>query len=508
MNRDGANRDNMAAGSAQRAGLPANPSSAVNASRAQSGARAWGSNAATGSQVDRRASLSGSVSSDKVKASDVAKTGLSSQNSIPLRAPSGPSGARKAGTNADAFKAGPAVSSSAASKNSASSKRANTEFRIKGFEIPELEYSWFGSRADSKSPTRADDGKTEVPVPEEADDSDETPTVPDAHDENMENMKAPADASAYGGVDAAAVDASAAQSKDDADGSEDEGAEAAGKQDHDQEPVGKDEHDEDANADGDADAEAEGDAAMSQPAAAEDVAEAALKASGAPSKESKDDTGKVAGKRSKDTASRRELSKLSFSFAAQSNAGPEGAPTGPKADLVPVSAKDDVEVPHESVAETPAQEPANEGGGDRDQQDSDVKEPKDAEAESSDKIASTEPTASAVQQPDAQAQTEPEKVEEANGAAVDEETPFDGNAAAASSKVSASKGPPQLPLNRIFLSFAGNRKRLAINAEAVKSVRIHRSEHWVEIVIRASGQNEAMLKKGQDFLVCNGTLVS
>jgi hypothetical protein len=71
-----------------------------------------------------------------------------------------------------------------------------------------------------------------------------------------------------------------------------------------------------------------------------------------------------------------------------------------------------------------------------------------------------------------------------------------------------SKGPPQLSLNRIFLSFAANRKRLAIDAEAVRSVRIHRSEHWIEIRLlaaRASGQ--AARKKGDEYLVSRGTLL-
>ncbi len=70
------------------------------------------------------------------------------------------------------------------------------------------------------------------------------------------------------------------------------------------------------------------------------------------------------------------------------------------------------------------------------------------------------------------------------------------------------KGPPQLSLNRIFLSFAANRKRLAIDAEAVKWVKIHRSEHWVEICIDVTRQSDqAMRKKGEEYLVCNGTLL-
>lgn len=671
MNRNGAqNRGNLSQGPSggQRAALPANPNASMNPQRAQNGpASAWGpcANAPSAAAAapsgpagqsagaGRRASTASSVHSDKNGrraggpsvngAGSVTKPGFSSQNMIPIDAPRGPNVARnkagkgdkdasssaRKGTNASADNANnataarsSAVDANASAKDSshgASSKRAHTDFRILELEIKELDWSWFGSKALSKSAQAADGGEGEVKHEPGREVAEPNEAAADAASQAGDNDESSGGADPQAEGDERAADLDEAQTtrndvhndeenqNQNADPTVEAEPDSNENNNHDDEEAGYDEHELDAegkanddaeaeaddDADGEADAdadkdldadanddaepEADADAAEDQPEANGDenvsmshvetdtvASNAAHSVAPTPEPSSELTNGKQAvqatkgfkADRAKMMANLRDSTKLRFCFAAMSNAGPEGAPTGPKADQVQEAtevASTDFKVKTEDIAEgaeaqtepededrtaedpaaveaetgpeaeAEAEKPANEDAAT-------VGEVKvDAEASAPDAAAKDEETLE--EQPvmdpaaDSTDKNEGAKHEEDNKEKVpaaessNEAKQSDQPAITASSKgkkpksaaesVPQAKGPPQLSLNRIFLSFAANRKRLAIDAEAIKSVKIHRSEHWVEIVIDTSRQTaSAGRKKGEEYLVCNGTLVS
>ncbi|PWZ01989.1 hypothetical protein BCV70DRAFT_230192 [Testicularia cyperi] len=70
--------------------------------------------------------------------------------------------------------------------------------------------------------------------------------------------------------------------------------------------------------------------------------------------------------------------------------------------------------------------------------------------------------------------------------------------------IPAAKGPPPMSLNRIFVSYAGTRKRIAIEADVVKSVTVCRAECRIEIVVDLAAKAAASKRKGDEYLVAKG----
>ncbi|CBQ69571.1 conserved hypothetical protein [Sporisorium reilianum SRZ2] len=590
MSRNGAqNRANMQQGAVgQRAGLPANPTASVNTARAPHGqTRAWGSKASAGSalgagngiQAGRRVSSASSVLSDKNAAGGSAKK----QGMVPPDAPRGPNNARNnaASAGSQSMKNGNAAAAQGArgsrggakdagapdaagtdvKDNAAGSKRAHTDFRILGLEIKQLDWSWFAPQALA-----------------------EAPSAPKQGDDTETEGAAAAAATASASVEDALADAESAEAKTSA--QDDEGHDDQAKETDERLPTAEDEHandqtqeddavniehdegasdaeddadhdddadadadgDGDQDADGDLDADAEDDVAISyadtdtviseQPHSVAPTPEPSSEASKAATAAAQQ--GKAAkAERAKTLASMRDSTKLRLCFAAMSNADPEGAPTGPKAEKVEAKIEaenggqgESLADPSEEVArETAAGEgdvKAEEAAAEGSKQSSMPESKEDEVPTSSDNIKDEAASASEPAPPappaegvaeavDAETEVkeeEPVQVEEQPKAEQDAKE-ADNDAAASNSEKPPTptttepqaKGPPQLSLNRIFLSFAANRKRLAIDAEAVKSVRIHRSERWIEIRIDASRPAEQTArKKGEAYLVCRGTL--
>ncbi|TKY88367.1 hypothetical protein EX895_002719 [Sporisorium graminicola] len=597
----------------QRAGLPANPTASVNSARAPHGqTRAWGSKAladsvndgGTGIQVGRRVSSASSVHSDKNAAGGSArKLNPSSQGMIPPDAPRGPNNVRnKTATgvsaassqtlkNGDAAAAqgarGPRVGSKIAGPTgsssgdvvevkgiAASSKRAHTDFRILGLEIKQLDWSWFASQAMAED-AEAPPNPSEVLKQSDAATSGAAAQSASTPVENYSAEAEPAEAKNSAQDDKRSNDQ--AKETEDQPAADDEHANEE-RQDHDEENLDHNEEasdaeddadqdndvdadadgDGDQDADGDLDADAEEDVTMSH--ADTDTVASEQQHSVAPTPEPSSESSKAAkpatqpgkaskAERARTLASMRDSTKLRFCFAAMSNAGPEGAPTGPKSAKIQeakVEAESDVQDESSAdqsevvVREASTEESHAEGEGSvevatkesvPESKEDSMPEGKESEVQVASDDVQPEVASSLRQSQPVQ------PVEEAAAAAVDrhigtkEEAPVkaeeqaneekdakkaDNDPTASKGKKLRSatdseppaKGPPQLSMNRIFLSFAANRKRLAIDAEAVKSVKIHRSEHWIEIRIDASRQaDQAAPRKGEGYLVCRGTLL-
>lgn len=276
----------------------------------------------------------------------------------------------------------------------------------------------------------------------------------------------------------------------------------------------------------------------------------------------------VKAERARTVVNLRESTKLRLCFAAMSNAGPEGAPTGPKATQNQGSIVDtETSIQDHKLEAQPEQNSAvdeQRSSESATAAERETKEKTDLEGVSKQEVSTTEfsvgstadTTEAHVAERDLSAasqaleasespmegvstkeparpaeidaaapaeaanemQREEHKtqVEEAETSKKDHQTDDVVTPSTMAKKtrsdggdvVPHAKGPPQLSLNRIFLSYAANRKRLAIDAETVHSVKINRSEHWVEICIDTSRQQSQTRKKGEEYLVCNGTLVS
>ncbi|SNX86846.1 uncharacterized protein MEPE_05555 [Melanopsichium pennsylvanicum] len=549
--------------------------------------------AASGSaQHGRRASTASSIHSDKNVGGPAKNAGFGAQTIIPPNAPRGPknasskltkvssdgtgsaspslkTGAAAAGKpgavkkgaltadtiGADAVRAGRTQESTSTARDSGSgSKRVHTDFRILGLEIKELKWSWFAAQALGKDIVAGKELHTE--------DSDSKQGIDQI---NVESNETPAEAKQTADVDAAAK---AATSTDVLDAeNEDEDAEVENPdlgtvKIHDEDHNLDDEHDEnldDANAEGDeaddaeghddaeadANADVEQDVMISPPdietqhpvaPAPETSSEAPRSPKAEASKSSTLNDEVSTASRGKALANLRESTKLRLCFAAMSSAAPEGAPTGPKAqiqestpktegsetmadDPVPQIVKTETGDPNDAVdrkaessdsttaakAETEEllqqiseQAAPSEGATAEEVTTEEIRDPAADEAEATQN--------QDVKQEQKQTESSAQIIHNAAGSAPKGEKT---RSATAAESATTSKGPPQLPLNRIFLSFAANRKRLAIDAEAVKAVKIHRSEHWVEIRIDASSRSNerGKKKKGEGYLVCPGTLL-
>ncbi|KAJ1572749.1 hypothetical protein NDA15_002918 [Ustilago hordei] len=521
------------------------------------------------------------------------------------------SGSEAGSKNANGSRSGTvdAIASVKDSNLGASSKRAHIDFRILGLEIKELDWSWFAPEALGKNVP----GGVEVDIQQDADqvnaEANDAPAVTASQaaddDDIKRDVTIPADGNQVANANEAQStrgdeakdeenDEQNADPKDEAEpnsneindhhdehadydehpldaqgeAEDDAGGEADAQADADAETgIGDDADDDaeaDANADGDAEADpdteddlqanGDGDVSMSQ-------VESDSRHSVPPTPEPNGEppNGKQAAQASngsKTLANLRESTKVRFCFAAMSNAGPEGAPTGPKAEQIPeaaadtstevkVKTEDGVEAEADNVsaegqekamdapaAEAEQEKPAKEDAGARQEVKvetvADVKQDETAaggpDADTVEEKSSEEQSAQLTEDEAADAtregvgEKEEDKKQESKAKPGNETEQQDEESATASSTgkkakppadlAPQAKGPPQLSLNRIFLSFAANRKRLAIDAEAVKSVRIHRSEHWIEIIINTARQNAAAgRKKGEEYLVCNKTLL-
>ena len=446
--------------------------------------------------------------------------------------------------------------------SSASSKRSHTDFRILGLEIKQLDWSWFAPQAlaaDTKDavlkkveivaseaptagahgPAAAEDEAAHVELADaaqdhhghdgdEADETDEKRST--AEDEQVNGQDQENDEENLDDV------GQASNAEDDVDHDHDHDVDA----DADGDPDADADADVDADADGDSDADAEEDVAVSH--ADTDTVASELQHSVAATPEPssseqvvKTETDTQNGKasraeRTKSLANLRESTKLRLCFAAMSNAGPEGAPTGPKSDKIQEAkletengadgegAIDQSVQAHQVDRETGENEAHREAvADDKDGSDSEAKQAAETTIDSGD-VKDDEGPAQAADDDsagvDVAAEVKEElpiKQEEETNEGESAKHVDDDSAAARTKKADPepqAKGPPQLSLNRIFLSFAANRKRLAIDAEAVKSVRIHRSQHWIEICIDPCRQvDQTARKKGEGYLVCRGTLL-
>lgn len=527
------------------------------------------------------------------------------------------------------------IGSAAAKDSSSSSKRAHTDFRILGLEIKQLDWSWHAPRALAKSEDDAaeltmkasDATQNAEEVPVKAEDEALTAVAeaarPSGHD---------ADAGSGGATSGSKAGATNSQ-VDDVHEEEhslehdnvDEDMAVSGKEDADVGMEADVNDDADADADDDEDTQGHVDAhedADDNDEEAEHAAEAAdaddvednvsasradtetaaserqhsVAATPEPSNESSkvfevdqtqvtaQDGSKSKANGAKIMAGLRESTKLRLCFAAMSNAGPEGAPTGPKASKVPaLKTEVDTQVQDETIAGQTGPEPSTKEDAEaqtaetqaeqsqalQDPEETEIKnEPEETSALQANEVKAAEDSDSAQAGPaveealtskgaeptdaamlgadaeveaagkvdgkgdgEAEGENEGGEAVEGENKGIDvvegEEDTKDAEATSLQpgddaapdatkvkglrSAVQSSpqpKGPPQLSLNRIFLSFAANRKRLAIDAEAVKSVKIHRSEHWVEICIDVTRQSDQVTrKKGEEYLVCNGTLL-
>ncbi|CEH18026.1 hypothetical protein CBOM_04458 [Ceraceosorus bombacis] len=74
-----------------------------------------------------------------------------------------------------------------------------------------------------------------------------------------------------------------------------------------------------------------------------------------------------------------------------------------------------------------------------------------------------------------------------------------------------SKGPPQSSTNRISISYAGTLRRLTIDAEIVKELRVFRAENRAEIIVdvtTAPGARDSNLnRKGKEWVIAKGILL-
>ncbi|PWN52495.1 hypothetical protein IE53DRAFT_409391 [Violaceomyces palustris] len=75
-----------------------------------------------------------------------------------------------------------------------------------------------------------------------------------------------------------------------------------------------------------------------------------------------------------------------------------------------------------------------------------------------------------------------------------------------------SKGPPQSSTNRVSISYACSKRRLVIDAEVIKSLKVFREERRIEIIVSvttAAGlkRRDQMEKKGQEWVICKGVLL-
>ncbi|KAJ9475723.1 hypothetical protein PHBOTO_005791 [Pseudozyma hubeiensis] len=485
-----------------------------------------------------------------------------------------------------------------------SSKRAHTDFRILGLEIKQLDWSWIAPEAlakdtvdvpdttivpsnldqhsearvaEQKSPIAlASDGSTVVTgndVDEGSVQAEPSVQADEAHvavDENAasdERFHAQNEEAKIENQDVAEENSDDEDEGEDAEGDDDDDEDGQGDAEADDDEDAQSDIDADADADADGDAErdttmslADTDAAASEPqqsmAPTSDPSSKSVKASEKPPTQS---TKVSRASRAKTIANLRDSTKLRLCFAAMSNPGPEGAPTGPKTSLAQeTQVKVEEPTQNESPADKAKQEPdtsetvkvedqqsasAEDGSSEEVGSKSEAKDVPIPEADEEMHAAGSDvpqagqrlgaldqndPAESADLAPanrDAEVKSEMESTaastgvqDEATGphqvstsqTAVDtttSSTTLNGKHARANTSPQA-KGPPQLSSNRIFLSFAANRKRLAIDAEAVTSVKIHRSEHWIEIRIDAARQaDQSALKKGENYLVCRGTLL-
>lgn len=169
-----------------------------------------------------------------------------------------------------------------------------------------------------------------------------------------------------------------------------------------------------------------------------------------------------AGRRRSDSG--KDASRLRVCFAA--NPPPPGAPTGPKAlvkakDSLP-KAKDEDRV--DAVGEEPSESTDEQG-----------------------------------QKPIVEDETQA-KEDDATDSNEPEWTAF-------------SRGPPQSSTNRISISFASTRRRLVVDAEAIKQVVFHRAHSTVDItvdVVTAPGvkrRDQQDKKKGEEWVVIKGVLL-
>ncbi|GAC94661.1 hypothetical protein PHSY_002234 [Pseudozyma hubeiensis SY62] len=482
-----------------------------------------------------------------------------------------------------------------AKDNGVGPKRAHTDFRILGLEIKQLDWSWFAPEAlakdavdssldqDSKAGVDgqkcpvapASDGSTVVTGNDAVDGSvqaEQSVQEEEAHDHVDDENAAPDERSHAQDEEANSEIRDVAEENSD-DEDEDEDAEGDDDDDDGDDGQGDAEADDDEHAqshiDADADANAEGDTTMSL--ADTDAAASEPQQSMAPTSDPSSELVKASEKlptqsskmskasRAKVISNLRDSTKLRLCFAAMSNPGPEGAPTGPKASLtqepevkvedatrneVPVDQAQQRPDAPDKVKEEGRQNLPGESGSAEDVElkgkaedvtipdaDEGVHLTSSGEPQAGQQLKNLDQNDSAKSvdlapaNKDAGVESELDSAvastgvqEEGTGthnvstsqAAVDttaSSTTLNGKHARVNTSPQA-KGPPQLSSNRIFLSFAANRKRLAIDAEAIKSVKIHRSEHWIEIRIDVARQaDQSARKKGEDFFACRGTLL-
>lgn len=263
----------------------------------------------------------------------------------------------------------------------------------------------------------------------------------------------------------------------------------------------------------------------------------------------------------------RDATRFRICFSAMATAAPENAPTGPKAEqsksttsaAIPskpkdddtVSVKQEPEQPEPSTLDTSTATPDNDMAFERlmkevlakaeeadartqhEKLEEPVAEPTptikeeadESHADPSADTSSAGPALSAAAETDTNASLpamDPVSKTESDAGVKAESDADDGKSnkgtvSRASSEKSGSgrfkkssapaKGPAPLSPNRVQVTYADTRKRLAIDADVIKSMKISRSENWVEIVVQLSSQAPTDNRR-DDFNIAKGTVVS
>ncbi|EPQ27616.1 uncharacterized protein PFL1_04754 [Pseudozyma flocculosa PF-1] len=417
------------------------------------------------------------------------RAGFSSQNTIPLNAPNGPASSR-AGRDASKLPGsrgsggggshGPAASGSGgrgavngsdakrtargaapaseSGQGSGSKKSVFFDFQIRSVDIDAIDWSW--SATDDASDDDKDDGE-----------DDAADASRDVEDNGGEASSTVGEEAAGGGEAKDAGGAGASGSS----GTKDDSSSTAAAAGRDEPPRG-------------------------------------------PRNRWKKGSGRAKGARAKaaNAVSPRDSTRLRITFGTPANLGPEGAPTGPKADKN-ASKKQQRKAQQRKEAGASSQGDSQKGDAAAGAAGEEAK----AKPEGGDAAAGSTSAETAADAPTSAAATATEHGTDAPKVEAGVESGEQGGSEAdgpsrAGDWSAASKSPPQHSANRVTITFAGAKKRLLIDADAVKSLSVDRAAGRIEVVVRvvtapvqpsAAAVASKSGKKWSEWVVCKGVLL-
>lgn len=237
-------------------------------------------------------------------------------------------------------------------------------------------------------------------------------------------------------------------------------------------------------------------------------------------------------------SSKKEACRLRICFAAVTASPPVGAPSGPKAKISAPSGpsadkkqkKSKAEIKEEPVDEQAtasipnATESAESLKDGQSSSGSKKKKKKRGNAESAVKVEGEEeekPSMDGAAGANADADAEMDvddfagiKAEESKDIKMEEPAAAQEIPPAAPSMEGWSgytKTPPQGSPNRVSISYFGTKRRLVIDAEVVKALRVNRAEGRIEITVSVTpsvGNLKGDSQEGKEWMLCKGVLVS